>query len=203
MIGLLILAIAIPLLVGYVWLLKAIVRYVKRKTGSSFVASIAFACMLFFAFGDVAINRWYHKEILCQHEAVGFQLLERVNLPPQYLDSVSHAPKLPFPLDTDPFFSRFSLEESRSTAGIFPFTANGRIERRVIDRNTGHVLARFVDYWPSGGPWWLAPLKWLGEDTLIGWLRSRQSAPSCLDRASQNSLLSVSQYFYAIYSAQK
>lgn len=202
MIGLIVLAISVPLLLAYLWLVRAAVRYTKRKTGSNLLAALAVVCILVITFGDTVFNRWYHKEVLCKREEVGVRIFEKVELPKEYLDKEMQLQKLPFPLSQAHFFAKFSLNESVVISGLFPFTANGRIERIIVDNESDKVLAQFVDYWPAGGPWWGMPFEWFGESSLIGWLRSRQQLPSCFNNGTQNSLLSVSGYFYAIYQGE-
>lgn len=202
MTGLLVLAIAIPLLLAYLWLARAAVRHAKRKTGSNLVATLVVVGILVVTFGDTAFNRWYHKEVLCKREEVGVRIFERVKLPAEFLEKGTLQPKLPFPLSKEPFFTGFMSKESRTNSGHFPFTAYGRIERTVIHNETGRVLARFVDYWPAGGPWWGAPFAWFGESSLIGWLSGRQQVPSCFDDGTQNALLGISSYFYAVHQEE-
>lgn len=199
MIGLIVLAIAVPLLLGYLWLARAAVRYTKRKTGSNLIAALAVIGILVITFGDTFFNRWYHKEVLCKREDVGVRIFERVKLPAEFLDKETLLPKLPFPLSREPFFARFSQKELRTNAGFFPLTAYGRIERTIVDNESDKVLARFVNYWPAGGPWWGAPIAWFGESSLIGWLYSRQRVPTCFDGATQDALLGISGYFHAVH----
>lgn len=203
MIGLIVLAIAVPALLAYLWLARAAVRYAKRKTGSNLIAALAVIGILIVTFGDTVFNRWYHKEVLCKREDVGLQIFERVPLPTEYLDQEKLRPIFPLPLE-QPFFSRFSLKEFRTNSGYFPLTAHGRIERSVsvTDNKSDKVIARFVDYWPSGGPWWGRPLEWFSESSLIGWLYSRQHTPTCFQDGTQNALLAVSSYFYVTYQGE-
>jgi hypothetical protein len=197
MTGLIVLAITVPLLLAYLWLARAAVRYAKRKTGSNVVAALAVVGILVLTFGDTVFNRWYHKEVLCKREDVGMRIFERVQLPTEYLDKKTLRPSFPLPLE-QPFFSRLSPKELRTNSGIFPLTAYGRIERTIVDNASGKVLARFVDYWPAGGPWWGIPISWFGESSLIGWLYSRQHVPTCFDGATQDTLLGISGYFHAM-----
>lgn len=197
MTGLIILAIAVPLLLAYLWLARAAARYAKRKTGSNLVAALVVVGIFVITFGDTVFNRWYHKEVLCKREDVGVRIFERVQLPAEYLDKETLRPSFPLPLK-QPFFTRLSPKELRANSGFFPLTAHGRIERTIVANESGKVLARFVDYWPTGGPWWGAPIAWFGESSIIGWLHSRRYVPSCFDDATQYALLGVSEYFYAI-----
>ena len=197
MIGVIVLVIAIPLLLGYLWLARAVVRRTKRKTGSNLVAALVAIGILVITFGDTVFNRWYHKEVLCKREDVGVRIFESVQLPTEYLDKKTLRPSFPLPLE-QPFFSRLSPKELRTNAGLFPLTAHGRIERTIVDNASGKVIARFVDYWPAGGPWWGIPINWFSESSLIGWLHSRQRVPSCFDDATRYALLGVSEYFYVI-----
>jgi hypothetical protein len=201
MTGLIVLAIAVPLLLAYLWLARAAVRYAKRKTGSNFVAALAVVGIFVVTFGDTLFNRWYHKEVLCKREDAGVRIFEKIQLPAEYLDEKTLRPRFPLPLD-QPFFSHFSPMELRTNSGFFPLTAHGRIERTIVDNESGKVLARFVDYWPAGGPWWGAPIAWFGESSLIGWLYSRQHMPTCFDDGTQNALLAISSYFYAIHQGE-
>lgn len=202
MIGLIVIAVSIPLLLGYLWLIRSTVRYAKRKTGSNLVASLALVGVLVITFGDTLFNRWYHKEVLCKREDVGLKIFERVKLPPEFLDEKTQRPNLPFPLTEQVFFKRFSQEESRINAGFFPFTAHGRMERKIVDLESGKTLAKFVDYWPSGGPWWAFPIKWFDEKTVFGWLNSRQRVSSCVNDSAQDALLGISEYFYRTYQGE-
>lgn len=197
MTGLIVIAIAVPLLLAYLWLARAAVRYAKRKTGSNAVAALVIVGILVITFGDTVFNRWYHKEVLCKREDVGIRILERVKLPQDFLDDKTQRPRFPLPLDRA-FFTRFSTVELRTSAGLFPLTAHGRIERSIVDSHSGKVLARFVDYWPAGGPWWGAPIAWFDESNLVGWLLGRRHVPTCLRDSAPYSLLGVSEYFYAI-----
>lgn len=197
MIGIILLAIGVPLLLSYLWLARTAVRYAKKKTDSNFVAGLVVVGILVITFGDTVFNRWYHKEVLCKSEDVGVRIFEKIQLPAEYLDRKTLRPIFPLPLD-QPFFMRLSPVELRTNSGVFPLTAHGRIERKIVDNQSNRVLARVVDYYPSGGPWWVAPIGWFSESSLVGWLYSRQRTPSCLDSATQNALLGVSDYFYAI-----
>lgn len=201
MTGLIVLAIAVPLLLAYLWLARAVVHYAKRKTGSNFVVALVIAGILVITFGDTVFNRWYHKEVLCKREDVGMRIFKKIQLPAEYLDKKTLQPKFPLPLD-QPFFSHLSLKELRTNSGFFPLTAHGRIERTIVDNESDKVLAQFVDYWPAGGPWWGAPIAWFGESSLIGWLYSRQHVPTCFDDGTQNALLAISSYFYAIHQGE-
>lgn len=198
MIGLIVIIVTALLLIAYLCLLRITVRYAKRKTGSNFVAALAVVGLLVVTFGDTLFNRWYHKEVLCKREDVGLKIFERVKLPPEFIDEKTQQPNLPFLLTSNVFFEHFTQEESRINAGLFPLTAYGRIERKILNLESGKVLAKFVDYWPSGGPWWAFPLKWFDETTIIGWLNSRQQTPTCFDGPEQFSLLGVTEYFYLI-----
>lgn len=198
MTGLIFLAIAIPLLLAYLWLARAAVRYAKRKTGSNFVVALVVVGILVVTFGDTAFNRWYHKEVLCKQEDVGVRIFEKIQLPAEYLDRKTLRPIFPLPLD-QPFFEQFSAEELRGSSGFFPLTAYGRKERTIVNNQSGKVLARFVNYYPLGGPWWLVPIDWFGEDTLIGWFNSRQRRPSCFDGVTIDSLSTISSYFRMAY----
>lgn len=198
MMGLIVLAISVLLLLAYLWFARTVVRYIKRKTGSNLIAAFAAIGILLVTFGDTLFNRWYHKAVLCKRADVGIHIIEKVLLPKEYLDKDKLRPNFPLPLE-QPFFSRFSLKETRTNSGYFPLTAHGRVERSVVDSNSGKVIAKFVDYWPSGGPWWGTPLEWLDESSFIGWFYGRQHVPTCFNDGTQNALLAVSGYFYLLY----
>lgn len=180
MTGLIVLAIAIPLLLAYLWLARAAVRYAKRKTGSNLVVALVIVGILVVTFGDTVFNRWYHKEVLCKREDVGVKVFERVMLPARYWDEVNNRPNLPLTMSNEkPFLGRYAEIEKYERGGSRPFTAHERTEATVVDLETGHVLSRFVDYMPAGGTWWAMPLTLFGQGSIIGWLLSRGSSPGC------------------------
>jgi len=202
MTGLVVLAIAVPLLLAYLWLARAAVRYAKRKTGSNLVVTFVVVGFFVVTFGDTVFNRWYHKEVLCKREDVGVRIIEKIQLPVDFMDQKTQRPNFPLPLD-QPFFKQFSTAELRTSSGFFPLTAHGRKERTIVNNQSGKVLARFVDYYPLGGSWWLVPIDWFGEDTLIGWLNSRQRRPSCFGGATIDSLSTISSYFRMTYQEEE
>ncbi len=199
MTGLLVLGTAAIVLIGYLWLIRTILRFVNRRTGSRLIAALAVVALLLLTFGDTLVNRLYHREVLCHRDDVGVKILEKVELPAVYLEEKTQTPKLPYPLGEHLFFSRFSVVDTRTTDGVFPLTAHSRVERKIVDNESGKVLAKYVDYWPSGGPWWAFPILFFDESSLFGWLWSRQQAPSCLSPQQQNALLGVASYFYLIH----
>ncbi|MES2353862.1 MAG: hypothetical protein V4568_05525 [Pseudomonadota bacterium] len=182
MIGLIVLAITVPLLLGYLWVARAAVRYVKRKTGSNWMMVLTVIGILMLTFGDTLFNRWYHKNVLCKREDVGSKIFERVTLPEEYWDNENNLPKLPLTMSKNkPFLGRYAAIEKYEQEGFFPLTAYERRESSVVDIQTNKTLSRFVDYAPMGGLWWAVPLSLFGEKSIIGWLLSRGSSPSCFD----------------------
>lgn len=180
MIGLIVLAITVPLLLGYLWLARAAVRYTKRKTGSNLIAALAVVGILVITFGDTVFNRWYHKEVLCKREDVGMKVFETVMLPAGYWDEENNRPQLPLTMSREkPFLGRYAEMEKYERGGSRPFTAYERSEATVVDLQTGRVLSRFVDYMPAGGTWWAMPLMLFGRGSIVGWLMSRGSSPGC------------------------
>lgn len=180
MTGLIVLVIAIPLFLGYLWLMRATVRYAKRKTGSNFIATLAVGGILVLTFGDTAFNRWYHKEVLCKGEEVGGQVFEKVILPAEHWDDANNRPNLPLTMSREkPFLGRYAEIEKHERGGSFPFTAYEKNETVVVDLQSGHMLSRYVDYSPAGGTWWAMPLTLFGQTTVIGWLLSRGISPGC------------------------
>lgn len=181
MTGLIILAIAVPLLLAYLWLARAAVRYAKRKTGSNLVAALVVVGILVITFGDTVFNRWYHKEILCKWYDVGGRVFERVKLPAEHWDEVNSRPNLPLTMSKEkPFLERYAEIEKYERGGMRPFTAHERSETTVVDLQTGRVLSRYVDYSPAGGTWWAMPLALFGRGSIIGWLLSRGSPYGCV-----------------------
>jgi len=195
MIGLFILVIGAAALVGYLWLIGWVIRFTKHKTGSNVAVALAVIGIFVVTFGDTAFNRWYHTQVLCKRSDVGVTVFKRIAVPDEYLDAATQRLKLPLPLE-QPFFARFSNKEERTREGWFPMTAHGRIERSIIDTTTGEMVARLVNYWPEGGPWWATPIKWFKEDTIVGWMRSRWKTPTCFaGPASSYSLFTTNDYF--------
>jgi hypothetical protein len=182
MIGLIVLTIAVLLLLAYLWLLRAAIRYTKRKTGSNFMAMLAVVGVLVLTFGDTLFNHWYHKSVLCKREDVGVKVFEKVILPQGYWDDENNLPKLPLIMSREnPFLNRYVRIKQYKQGGFFPLTFYERYESSVVDIQTNKTLSRFVDYIPMGGPWWAAPLSLFGEKNLIGWLLSRGNSPGCFD----------------------
>jgi hypothetical protein len=180
MIGLIVLAIAVPALLAYLWLARAAVRYAKRKTGSNLIAALAVIGVLIVTFGDTVFNRWYHKEVLCKRNEVGGQVFEKVILSAEHWDEANNRPNLPLTMSREqPFLGRYAEIGKHERGGSYPFTAYEKDETVVIDIQTGHVLSRFVDYSPAGGTWWAMPLTLFGQSSVIGWLLSRGTAPGC------------------------
>lgn len=190
MIGLIVLAITVPLLLGYLWLARAAVRYTKRKTGSNLIAALAVIGILVITFGDTVFNRWYHKEVLCKREDVGGQVFEKVTLPAEHWDDANNRPNLPLTMSREkPFLGRYAEIGKFERGGSRPFTAYERSEATVVDLQTGRVLSRFVDYMPAGGTWWAMPLMLFGQSSVIGWLLSRGDSPSCVGNPSHQEVV--------------
>lgn len=182
MIALIVLAFAVPLLLGYAWLVRATVRHVMRKTGSNWLATLAVVGIFAFTFGDTIINRWYHKEVLCKRDDVGGKVFDRVKLSSEMWDLRNDWPKFPTTMSKEkPFLGRYARLEKYERGGWFPLTAYERYESTVVDLQTEKTLSRFVDYTPLGGSWWALPLALFGEKTIIGWLFSRGGLTSCFD----------------------
>lgn len=178
--GLIVLAICVLLLIAYLWFVRTVVRYIKRKTGSNLIAALAVIGILIVTFGDTLFNRWYHKEVLCKRNEVGGQVFEKVILPAEYWDDANNRPNLPLTMSREkPFLGRYAEIWNHERGGSFPFTAYEKNETIVVDISTGHVLSRFIDYSPAGGMWWAMPLTLFGQGSVIGWLLSRGSSPSC------------------------
>ena len=183
MIGLTFLAIFAVLLIGYFWLLRATVRYAKRKTGSNVIAALAVLGVLVLTFGDTIFNRWYHKEVLCKRDDVGVKIFATAELPPEYWDDIHNKPNLPttmmFGTNPKPFLDRYVAIDKYEYGGTFPFTAYEMNKLSTVDLKTGQTLSQFIDYTPAGGTWWAWPLKFLGENNMIGWVLSRGSVTWC------------------------
>ena len=183
-------------LIAYLYLLSFTVRYVKRKNGSNIMAFFAVFGVLIITFGSEIFNSWYHKQVLCKREEVGLHIFERVPLPAIYTNPETG--KSEVPQVEDPFFSRFLLLKLQTNEGFFPLTSHSKIERVFIERETHKILARYVNYFPTAGFWWLKPLDWFGENSLVGWIRNRGNSPGCVGSAKQYSLEIISSYFYEI-----
>ena len=227
MIGLMFFAIWGLWLIAYLYLLCFTVRYVKRKNGSNMMAALAVIGVLIVTFGSEIFNSWYHKQVLCKREEVGLHIFERVPLPAIYTNPETGKPlriyindktgqpdsemseKNPifarFEIDEktgkvknpDPFFYRFEYSSSLKSQGVY-WSQFNREERKLLDLESGRVLARYVNYTDSSSLWWLKPLDWFDENSLIGWIRSRDNSPSCFT-GPRTSLAGLNSYFFEVY----
>jgi len=190
MLGLLVLGTLTVMLAGYFWLLRATVRYAKRKTGSNLVAALAVLAVLVLTFGDTVFNRWYHREVLCKREDVGVKVFETVALPAEYWNEKNNYPKLPYTemLQGKPFLGRYVIVQKYESGGSHPFTAYFTSKSTVIDIQTNRTLSQFADYAPQGGLWWTWPLKFIGTGNAIGWTLSRGNFSWCLPNSINKSV---------------
>jgi hypothetical protein len=164
----------------YLWVVVKGTRWAYRKTQSLWaIAGILTVCALVPTW-DVLLNRIYHKQVICKNPEIGLYVLEHVKLSMELYDSRG------FPsifdrygnFDVSKVGNRYTEHAKYENEGGW-LTGRVRYTFEVKDVQSGRVLARFTDFYPSGGGWILIPfrplIRYLGEYAFRG------EPKSCLD----------------------
>ena len=164
----------------YLWAAVRGVRWAYRKTHSIWVmAGVSVLCILIPTW-DTFVNRIYHKQLICNKHEIGLHVFEHVRLPAELYDARG------IPL----IFDRYGNFDVNKTGNRYKERAKYEHEGgwltgavkytfEINDVQSGHVLARFTDFYAAGGGWILIPFRPLIR--YFGEYGFRGEPHSCLD----------------------
>ena len=180
----------------YLWAAINSARWAYRKTHSVWaIAGMLTICALIPTW-DTAVNRIYHKQVICKKSEIGLHVFENVTLPAEFYDARG------IPLifdgygnfDTKKVGTRYKEDGKYEHEGAW-LTGAVKYTFEINDVQSGHVLARFTNYYAAGGGWILIPfrplIRYLGEyafrgepqscvDASINWIGEAAAAPFLL-----------------------
>lgn len=162
------------LVVGlYLWLAVKSARWAYQKTRSRWaIAGVLVACVSIPTW-DTFVNRIYHNQVTCKKPELGLLVFERVKLPAEYYDAKGNP--LIFDrygnFDVTKVGNRYKESQKQEDQGGW-LTGAVKYTFEITDTQSGRVLARFTDFYATGGGWILIPfrplIRYLGDYAFKG-----------------------------------